>query len=839
MPFILILSLWFITGCSEESIFSGTPRNTKPQVKKLDRLALYSGDKLSVEGMNLEESITVKIGDNETSFRALSSEKAEVSIPELSVQGASEITFTSEGEVFASFPVLLNVRIEDMDTVPLAADQVCDDILFKNEEGVLTRGLRSCGAELKACSSAGEVNCRTVTAFPSFDTSDPLLVPAHIKNGVTIAGISGIYPSAAAPLTGATSAVADLTTLDTASPLGSYEFFDSAGSRYTGSIADGGTITPGTTDQTIAAPNTVYRQVVVKGDLNLAPVNIKDAVTLFAVTGVLTGAPPTCSSDGQISCLVDGTNYAAGLLAGAAGKILSGTSLAGVSGNVTLPSAVNVLTGSGLYGNPSAQLTPSYSPDFPSVANVRSLDTVDGAPGTLGDCTAGNQSGCVSTPTYRTMDLSLAGATTDLTAANFNTSVATAANFEFWDSTGARSVVSGTSNLSLGNVKSGVTIFGVTGDYPSATYTLPSASATPDLDAATDHIKIKSSAAFEYWNSAGVYQTGAGNSQITANNIVSTATIFGVTGNLTAPASIDPWNVRVGSVINGVTGQLKTSCRNRANTSLWDSSVPYTAVDSIDDTLTITGHLFTSNMTVRVGASTAPTGLTINSTTYYVIYVDANTIRLSATSGPGTQVDITGVGADVTVYQWSDGTLHWWDTIDDYNGNLVYPTSLVSGWSSDTDCNYSNWQDLTADGICNAAADDCIMKDRISGLTWSESYPVAGVAAASTTLSWQKAIQHCNNLSWGGSSGWRLATQKELQEAYIHGIRDVGHSGVGTIRGSGSTHNNNQFISSIDSTFWSASAVSSVATNGWQVSLHDGSTNYLVKSTATQVLCVK
>ena len=528
---------------------------------------------------------------------------------------------------------------------------------------------------------------------------------------------------------------------------------------------------------------------------NLTPENIKAGVRIAGVEGVLKPSPNACNADGATDCLASST-YPAAVLLGAAAKIIAGQTLAGVIGS---------------------------------------------APARPSDCTAGNQSGCVSTTTYRTMDLSLAGATTDLTSANFNTSVATAANFEFWDSTGARSVVSGTSNLSLGNVKSGVTIFGVTGDYPSATYTLPSASGTADLDAATFDAKAKSATAFEYWNSAGSYQTGAGDADVIASNIVSTATIFGLTGNLTAPAGIDSWNVRVGTVINGVTGQLKTSCRNRANASLWDTSVPCTvsAVDTTANTLTITGHPFTSNMTVRVGASTTPTGISLNDTTYYVDVVDANTVRLSATSGPGTQVDITAVGSNVTVYQWSDGTLHWWDTIEDFNNNLVYPTSMVSGWGSDTDCNYSNWQDLTADGTCDAAADNCIMKDRITGLTWSESYPVLGVASASTTLSWQKAIQHCNNLSWGGFSGWRLATQKELMEAYIHGIRDVGYNGAGTIRGSGSTHNNSQFISSVDAGFWSASVNSSNPTFARYVDLSTGYTYTNTKETLYLVLCVR
>ena len=46
-------------------------------------------------------------------------------------------------------------------------------------------------------------------------------------------------------------------------------------------------------------------------------------------------------------------------------------------------------------------------------------------------------------------------------------------------------LMQGLTNLSAGNIKSGVTIAGTAGEYPSSTYPLNSASATPDLDTAT------------------------------------------------------------------------------------------------------------------------------------------------------------------------------------------------------------------------------------------------------------------------------------------------------------------------------------------------------------------
>ena len=513
--------------------------------------------------------------------------------------------------------------------------------------------------------------------------------------------------------------------------------------------------------------------------------------------------PPVCTSDGEIGCVTvanfPAVDKVANLAVGNLAKISSSVTVGGVVGTLANCSADGTTSCLTVSGFPSANTTGA-------AAKILSGQTLAGVTGSAAsvpsNCSSDGQTDCIAITTFPALQKSL---------------------------------------LTASVLKNGTVINGVTGAYPNASNPLAGSTTTADLTAATFNAQVKSTTAFEYFDSTGALQTGAGDDDITAANILTPISIFGTSGTAPAIVAPDAWNVRVGTVINGVTGQLKTSCRNRANTSIWDTSVPYTAsaVDDTADTLTITGHPFTSNMTVRVGASTAPTGITINDTTYYVIVVDANTIRLSATSGPGTQVDITAVGANVTVYQWSDGTLHWWDTTDNYNNNLVYPTSLVSGWSSDTDCNYSNWQDQTADGTCDAAADDCVMKDRISGLTWSESYPVTGVAAASTTLSWQKAIQHCNNLSWGGFSGWRLATQKELLEAYIHGLRDVGYNGAGTIRGSGSTHNNDQFIANVDTSFWSASAVSFGAPNAWVVHPETGDTYGATKSVAVQVLCVR
>lgn len=229
------------------------------------------------------------------------------------------------------------------------------------------------------------------------------------------------------------------------------------------------------------------------GDTDLSASNVQSGIEIFGITGALTASPPTCSSDGEANCLIDGISFKAGALLSAASKLRVGQSLAGVSGNVvlpnaakvlsgtaygisgtsltgtlTLPNASNVLSGSSAYGEAGALVSPSYSPDFPSPSLVRSSDTVNGSPGTLADCNGGNQSGCVTTANYKAMDLTTASAMSDLTASNFNATIASSGNFEFWDSTGARHEVSGDSNLTAANILSGSSIFGVTGSATPA-----------------------------------------------------------------------------------------------------------------------------------------------------------------------------------------------------------------------------------------------------------------------------------------------------------------------------------------------------------------------------------
>ncbi|HYX37812.1 MAG TPA: hypothetical protein VE954_32315 [Oligoflexus sp.] len=228
-----------------------------------------------------------------------------------------------------------------------------------------------------------------------------------------------------------------------------------------------------------------------------------------------------------------------------AGNVLTaityGVGGTGSTGTLTLPLAAQVRTGNGTYGVAGTATTPTladcaadgdvscvavspYKAAFITglAAKVVSGNTVAGVAGSAtaeshSNCTAANQSGCVAISPYLTMNLGSAGSATGLTAANFNATIATSAAFEFWDAVGARHSVTGTSNLSAGNVKSSVAIFGVTGQYPSASYRLASNTAATDLTLFATQLTTDGS--FEFFDSAGAQYTGSGDSDLLATNV--------------------------------------------------------------------------------------------------------------------------------------------------------------------------------------------------------------------------------------------------------------------------------------------------------------------------------
>lgn len=115
------------------------------------------------------------------------------------------------------------------------------------------------------------------------------------------------------------------------------------------------------------------------------------------------------------------------------------------------------------------------------------------------------------------------------------------------------------SNLTAANVKKGASVAGVVGDYPSTQNPLTGNSNVADLDAATFFAKIKTDASFEWFDAQGVRHEATGSSLIAAENVKAGVSFLNVTGSL-AIDTVNPWDVKAGVTVNGVAGKIPVKC---------------------------------------------------------------------------------------------------------------------------------------------------------------------------------------------------------------------------------------------------------------------------------------
>ncbi|MCX6119305.1 MAG: DUF1566 domain-containing protein [Proteobacteria bacterium] len=282
----------------------------------------------------------------------------------------------------------------------------------------------------------------------------------------------------------------------------------------------------------------------------VSPEKIKTGTTIAGIAGSIPATIPNCTSDNGTLCTTTASYKSVEKALLDPSKFKSTTTIGGIAGTLTPPATCDGTVTTGCLAtasfpasqnctsegesncfipqyNGSTQHFKAINYDTLNSSYYMSDTTIAGKVGTISNCAAENTSGCYVQGSYLSFS---------------------------------------STALSPGVIKSGVTILGVTGDYPSVAYPLAGADGTSDLDTATFNAKIKSGAPFEYFDSGGNRYTGNGSPAVmSASNFLSGVDVFGTVGTLSWASN--PWEFASGLTSNGQIGLLKRNCRNNFPTS--------------------------------------------------------------------------------------------------------------------------------------------------------------------------------------------------------------------------------------------------------------------------------
>ncbi len=278
--------------------------------------------------------------------------------------------------------------------------------------------------------------------YNAFDLSavDTDLAAGNIKSGMDLFGVIGTVIQASGAATDADVLIGVT--------------YSNASGSSTGTMPNNGavSITPWTTAQSIAAGYHTGSGAVA-GDANLATGNIRSGVTIFGVPGSPTVVDTATGTGAASGDLLSGkTAFVNG--ATVTGVVPAGSSVTGASGSLSMTIPNGLYSGTETATAVDANLITGNIKSGVTIFGVSGktevVDTTTATPAAAGDIRSG-KTGFVNGTT-------VSGTLPTSTLSNASTTV----NAGYYDATTLETV---DSDLSAGNIKSGVNIFGVTGSY--------------------------------------------------------------------------------------------------------------------------------------------------------------------------------------------------------------------------------------------------------------------------------------------------------------------------------------------------------------------------------------
>jgi hypothetical protein len=734
------------------------------------------------------------------------------------------------------------------------------------------------------CAADGERDCVASDSFPA--VAQTSLLAENIKNGVNVGGVTGIYPSASAPLAN-NSAAPDLTSFGYGTPIGAYEFFDSAGSVYSAAVADA-TTQPSVAGQNLSDPSILYRQVTVDGDPSLLASNIRIGSTIFGIVGSMQESPALCSANNVTGCVTTSSFRSADWTNLTSANIKNNATVAGVVG--TYPSAANPLAGNtattdltsvgpstaaGTYeyfdshgilrtmNVGSSSVTPSSTAQsIGTPGTLYSLVSIAGTAGlTTANCTVDGAQSCIASgqyyaaqvcdegtakvdncyvPTYlqnikplkaTNYDAIVSGASAMRTTLTLAGVVGTMGDCVTDGDTGCIATASykavDISKMISSNIKSGVSIAGVLGAYPSAANPLANSTATADL---TSFGSSTAPGAYEFFDSAGT-KYSATVTDIAATPTASTRTLTSPSAlyrqvTVSGDSNLTPANIKAGVSVFSVSGTLQP----RPNDCASDGATGCVAVTTFKavQMSKLTSGMIRSGQTIGGVLGTFGPSCTADGAQNCLV-ASGSMFKAANVSGLSpwdirTGKTLAGIGGSLAFYRnmvnnavfnrTSDtGALSGidiYDTIDDFNDGAS-DLPVGNPWGGLFTQPSANWEVIS--GACDGPS-GCVLKEKNSGMMWARS--------DGYTKKWETAISYCEGLD-NGFADWRLPTHKELLQEYVNGLwsKKVALN-----------------LTKSDQ-YWSSTTVSWGSLNAWVVDLEGGGGKDQWKSNSEYVLCTR